>query len=97
VDAISALSGCLDRDLDRYSGNLCHRLAATSSARRDCARTSSDPRELKTLSDDVNLIGIEIATVAYERGSTFEEFAPVQLAFESACRAVESMRSPSKA
>ena len=61
------------------------------------ARASSDPRELKTLSDDVNLIGIEIATVAYERGSTFEEFAPVQLAFESACRAVESMRSPSKA
>jgi TRAP-type uncharacterized transport system substrate-binding protein len=61
------------------------------------ARTSSDIREFKTLSDDLNSIGIEIATVAYERGSTFEKFAPVQLAYESAYRAVEAMRSRSKA
>jgi TRAP-type uncharacterized transport system substrate-binding protein len=61
------------------------------------ARTSSDSREFKTLSDDLNSIGLEIATVAYDRGSTFEEFAPVQLAYESACRAVEAMRSASRA
>ena len=50
------------------------------------AQTSSDPREFKTLSGDLNSIGITIATVAYERGSTFEEFAPVQLAYESRFR-----------
>jgi len=38
-----------------------------------------------------------LSAIAYDRGSTFEEFAPVQLAYESAYRAVESMRSESKA
>ncbi len=72
---------------------LLDRLSAITSQ----AQTSSGQREYETLSKDLSNIGVEIATLAYERGSTYEQFAPVQLAYESAYRAVEAMRIEKKA
>jgi TRAP-type uncharacterized transport system substrate-binding protein len=72
---------------------LLDRLSAITSQ----AQTSSGQREYETLSKNLSNIGVEIATLAYERGSTYEQFAPVQLAYESAYRAVEAMRIEKKA
>ena len=56
------------------------------------AQTSSDQSGFDNLSKSLNKIGIEVAALGYESGSTYEQFAPIQMAYDAACRAVEAMR-----
>jgi TRAP-type uncharacterized transport system substrate-binding protein len=57
------------------------------------ARTATDRHEAEALSQDLGTIAIDMATLAYERHSRYEEFAPLQLAFESARDAVAALRA----
>jgi TRAP-type uncharacterized transport system substrate-binding protein len=61
----------------------------------DRARTSTDPGDAGALSQDLAAIAIDIATLGYERRSSYEEFAPLQLAFESTQEAVAALRAKS--
>jgi len=56
------------------------------------ARTAAGPDEVDALSQDLSAIAIDIATLGYERHSRYEEFAPLQLAFETTRRQVEALR-----
>jgi hypothetical protein len=55
------------------------------------AQASSDQNDFNKLSKDLNKIGIEVATLGYDSGSTYQQFAPIQMAYDAACRAVEAM------
>jgi TRAP-type uncharacterized transport system substrate-binding protein len=57
------------------------------------AGTSTDPGEADALSQDLRTVAIELATLGYERGSSYEQFAPLQLAFENTRNAVEALRA----
>jgi len=56
------------------------------------ARTATAPEEADELSRDLSALAIDIATLGYERHSRYEEFAPLQLAFENTRDAVEALR-----
>lgn len=59
------------------------------------ARTSADPGEADALSQELSSVATELAALGYERHSSYEEFAPTQLAFESARHSVEVLRRKS--
>ena len=61
------------------------------------ARTSADPGDADALSQELSTIAIELAGLGYERRSSYEQFAPAQLAFESTQAAVEALRARSPA
>jgi TRAP-type uncharacterized transport system substrate-binding protein len=56
------------------------------------ARSATAPEEADELSRDLGTLAIDIATAGYERHSRYEEFAPLQLAFENTRDAVEELR-----
>jgi TRAP-type uncharacterized transport system substrate-binding protein len=56
------------------------------------ARTATSPEEADELSRDLSTLAIDIATLGYERHSRYEEFAPLQLAFENTRDAVEALQ-----
>ena len=57
------------------------------------ARTATDPAEADTLQQELSSIAVEAAMLGYDRHSGYEEFAPVQLAFENTRDAVEALRT----
>ncbi len=61
------------------------------------ARKSADPDDADALSQDLNDVATEIAALGYERRSSYEQFAPAQLAFENAKDAVDTLRAKSRA
>jgi TRAP-type uncharacterized transport system substrate-binding protein len=56
------------------------------------ARTSVNPADADALRRDLGAVAAELAILGYERHSGYEEFAPLQLAFENARDAVEALR-----
>jgi hypothetical protein len=57
------------------------------------ARTSANPADADALRRDLGAVAAELAILGYERHSGYEEFAPLQLAFENARDAVEALRA----
>ena len=57
----------------------------------------ADPDDADALSQDLNDVATEIAALGYERRSSYEQFAPAQLAFENAKDAVDTLRAKSRA
>jgi TRAP-type uncharacterized transport system substrate-binding protein len=85
----AATAGFLKRSATDPLRELLDRLRAIA----ERARTSAQPSDADALSQDLSVIAIDIATLGYERRSTYEQFAPLQLAFESARQAVETLRA----
>jgi TRAP-type uncharacterized transport system substrate-binding protein len=63
----------------------------------DRAQTSADPADGEALRQDLRSVAIQIATLGYERRSSYEQFAPVHLAFENTRDVVEALRARSGA
>jgi hypothetical protein len=59
------------------------------------ARTSNNPTDADALQRELGAIAADLAILGYERHSGYEEFAPLQLAFENARDAVEALRARS--
>jgi TRAP-type uncharacterized transport system substrate-binding protein len=57
------------------------------------ARTSANPADADALRQELGAVAAELAILGYERHSGYEEFAPLQLAFENARDAVEALRA----
>lgn len=57
------------------------------------AGASTDPSAAHMLSQELGVLAMEIATLGYKRHCSYEEFAPLQLAYESARDAVASLRA----
>jgi hypothetical protein len=87
----AAALGVLKRDAPDPMRQLLGRLKTIA----ERARASTDPGEADTLSQELGTIAIELATLGYERRSSYEQFAPVQLAFESTRDAVQALRAKS--
>jgi hypothetical protein len=62
----------------------------------DRARATAGADEANALSQELGSIGVDIAMLGYERRSGYEEFAPLQLAFENARRVVDALESKSR-
>lgn len=54
---------------------------------------STDPAEATALSQELRQISFEMTKLGYERRSAYEEFAPLQLAWESAREAIATLRA----
>jgi len=57
------------------------------------ARTATDPADADALQQELSTIAVELATLGYERHSGYEQFAPVQLAFDNTRDAVAALRA----
>jgi len=57
------------------------------------ARTTTDPADVDVLRQELSTIAVKIAMLGYERHSGYEQFAPLQLAFENTRDAVEALRA----
>lgn len=60
------------------------------------ARTTTDPTDADVLRQELSTIAVEIAMLGYERHSGYEQFAPLQLAFENTRDAVEALRAKAR-
>lgn len=89
---ITAAAGLLKQQAKDPMRELLDRLKSIA----ERARTSTGPDEVEALSQDLGTIAIDIATLGYERRSSYQEFAPLQLAFESTRDAVEALRAKSR-
>lgn len=61
------------------------------------ARTATDAADAEILRQELSTIAIEVAMLGYERHSGYEQFAPLQLAFENTRDAVEALRAKGRA
>ncbi len=57
------------------------------------AEASTDPAEAGALSRELRELSFEMTQLGYERRSSYEEFAPLQLAWESAREAIAALRA----
>lgn len=57
------------------------------------AEASTDPGDAAALSHELRMLAIDMATLGYQGRSSHEEFAPLQLAFDSARDAVAALRA----
>ncbi|GAU85755.1 TAXI family TRAP transporter solute-binding subunit [Bosea sp. BIWAKO-01] len=57
------------------------------------AGASTDPADAPGLSHELGVLAIDMATLGYKRHCSYEEFAPLQLAYESARDAVAALRA----
>jgi TRAP-type uncharacterized transport system substrate-binding protein len=57
------------------------------------ARSATDPTAADALRQELGAVAADLAILGYERHSGYEEFAPLQLAFETARDAVEALRA----
>jgi TRAP-type uncharacterized transport system substrate-binding protein len=57
------------------------------------ARATTNPADADALQQELGTIAADLAILGYERHSGYEEFAPLQLAFENARDAVEALRA----
>ena len=57
------------------------------------AEVSDDPADAAGLSRELRELTFEMSQVGYERRSGYEEFAPLQLAWESAREAIATLRA----
>jgi TRAP-type uncharacterized transport system substrate-binding protein len=85
----AAVAGILKRDAPDPMRELLARLKSIA----ERARTSADPGEADALSQELGAVAVELATLGYERHTSYEQFAPVQLAFENTRDAVAALRA----
>jgi TRAP-type uncharacterized transport system substrate-binding protein len=57
------------------------------------AEASSDPAEAAALSRELRELSFEMTKLAYQQRSSYEQFAPLQLAWESAREAIATLRA----
>ncbi len=57
------------------------------------AEASTDPADAAALSHELRELSFEMTQLGYERRSSYEEFAPLQLAWESAREAIATLRA----
>lgn len=57
------------------------------------AEASTDPAEAPTLSHELRELSFKMTELGYQRGASYEEFAPLQLAWESAREAIATLRA----
>jgi TRAP-type uncharacterized transport system substrate-binding protein len=57
------------------------------------AEASTDPADAAALSRELHELSFEMTKLSYERRSSYEEFAPLQLAWESAREAIATLRA----
>lgn len=57
------------------------------------AGASTDPADAQGLSQELGVLAIDMAALGYKRRCSYEEFAPLQLAYESARDAVAALRA----
>jgi TRAP-type uncharacterized transport system substrate-binding protein len=62
----------------------------------DRARSAAGPDEADALSQELGSIGVDIALLGYESRSGYEQFAPLQLAFENARRMVDAVQAKAR-
>jgi TRAP-type uncharacterized transport system substrate-binding protein len=60
------------------------------------ARTTTDPADVDVLRQELSTIAAKIAMLGYERHCGYEQFAPLQLAFENTRDAVEALRAKAR-
>jgi TRAP-type uncharacterized transport system substrate-binding protein len=86
---LAAALGILKRDAPDPMRELLGRLKSIA----ERARSSADPDAADELSHELGAVAIELAALGYERRSGYEQFAPVQLAFENTRDAVAALRA----
>jgi TRAP transporter TAXI family solute receptor len=86
--AFAGAAGFLKRSVTDPMRELLERLRAIT----DRARTATDPADAEVLRGELNAIAVEIAMRGYERHAGYEQFAPLQLAFENTRDAVDALR-----
>ena len=57
------------------------------------AEASTDPADAAALSRELNELSFEMTKLSFERRSSYEEFAPLQLAWESTREAIATLRA----
>jgi TRAP-type uncharacterized transport system substrate-binding protein len=87
--ALAAGAGFVKRSQKNPMRELLERLRTIT----ERARTATDPAEADALQQELSTIAVEAAMLGYDRHSRYEEFAPVQLAFENTRDAVEALRA----
>jgi TRAP-type uncharacterized transport system substrate-binding protein len=87
----TAAAGLLKQQANDPMRELLERLKGIA----DRARTAASPDEVDALSQELGSIGVDIAVLGYERHSGYEQFAPLQLAFENAQRIVQTLQAKS--
>ena len=85
---LAAAAGFLKRSARDPMGELFDRLRTIN----ERARTTTDPGDVDVLRQELSTIGAEISMLVYERHYGYEQFAPLQLAFENTRDAVEALR-----
>ena len=85
----AAAAGFLKRSAKDPMRDLLHRLQAIT----ERARTTADPADADVLRKELSTIAVDIAMLGYERHSGYEQFAPLQMAFENSRDAVEELRA----
>jgi TRAP-type uncharacterized transport system substrate-binding protein len=84
----AASAGFLKRSATDPMRELLERLRGIT----DRARVGADPADAEVLRGELNAIAVEIAMRGYERHAGYEQFAPLQLAFENTRDAVDALR-----
>jgi TRAP-type uncharacterized transport system substrate-binding protein len=93
---LSSVSAALAAFLKRGAKDPMRELLDRLKSITERARTSADPDDADALSQELNTIAIELAQLGYERRSSYEQFAPAQLAFENTKDAVQALRARSR-
>ena len=88
----AAAAGLLRRSTTDPMRELLERLRAIT----ERARTATDPADADVLQQELSTIAVEIAMRGYERHSGYEQFAPLQLAFENTRDAVDALRAKAR-
>ena len=88
----AAAAGLLRRSTTDPMRELLERLRAIT----ERARAATDPADADVLQQELSTIAVEIAMRGYERHSGYEQFAPLQLAFENTRDAVDALRAKAR-
>jgi len=86
---LAAASGFLKRSATDPMREILNRLRDIG----ERARTATNPADADGLRQELGAVAAELAILGYERHAGYEEFAPLQLAFENARDAVEALRA----
>jgi len=85
----AAAGSFLKKGRDDPEGEILERLKAITKR----ASAATDPEDADVLSRELGVLAMDIATLGHERRCSYEEFAPLQLAYESARDLVASLRT----
>jgi TRAP-type uncharacterized transport system substrate-binding protein len=93
---LSSLSAALAAFMKKDAADPMRALLDRLKSVTERAQASVDPGDADALSRELRTIAMEIAALGYERRSSYEQFAPAQLAFENAKDAVDTLRARSR-